>query len=223
MTLKHQIGTQGFFAFLAILAVSAVMADERAEAMFRELEERLLSEKSLHFKFTVTSEGPVRSSLQGQVRLRGSNRAEIDVAGTYQSEKVNIRFESDGKRMRWALGDQKFDLETPKGLNEAIVIGFTRLGLFHNLSLLLGGKPPDYGSDSMEDWVQVSDFLFAAPDPSSKVRSRSVRFRIAVEGKDSGQASYWISPLTRLPVERRQTAHYPEGDLKIVESYTFPD
>lgn len=207
---------------LLLRAVSAA-SDPRAEAMFRELEEKLLNEKSLRLKFKIISEGPVTSLLRGQLRLRSGNRVEIEVAGTFQSKAASTRFESDGKKMRWGVADRKFDLETPRALNEAIIIGFTRMGLLHNLATLLEGEPPDHADGTVEDWVQVSDFLFAAPDPSSKVRGRSIRFRIAVEGEGAGEANYWISPMTRLPVERRQTVHFKTGDLKVVETYEFPD
>jgi len=215
-----------FVAFLAIpllLTASLLADDPRAEAMFRELEEKLLNEKSLRLRFKITSEGPVNSSLQGQLRLKSGNRVEIDVSGSFKSNPVSVHFESDGKKMRWALADRQIDLETPKGLNQAIIVGFTRMGLLHNLAMILGGEPPDRADGTVGDWVQVSDFLFAAPDPSSKVRGRSIRFQIEVDGKGVGDADYWISPLTRVPVERRQTVHLKTGDMKVVETYEFPD
>ncbi len=214
------------FAVLALLLPAALplpAQDVRAEGAFRELEEKLLKEPSLHFKFEITSQGSVDSSLHGQLRLKNGNKVEIQFSGTYQSRPVSVRFESDAKRMHWVAGDRKYELPTPKALNEGLVVGFTRMGLLHNLSALLAGKPPDHTDGSVEEWVQVSDFLFAAPDPSSKLRGRSIRFRISVDGKYVGDADYWISPLTRTPVERRQTVHLAEGDMKVVESYEFPD
>jgi hypothetical protein len=206
-----------------LMTASLVASDPRAEAMFRELEDKLLNEKSLRFKFKLTSEGLANSSLRGQLRLKSGNRVEIDVSGTFQSQTVSTRFESDGKEMRWSIADRKFDLETPKALNEAILIGFTRMGLLHNVAALLRGEPPDHADGTVEDWVVASDFLFAAPDPSSKIRGRSIRFQVSVEGKAVADANYWISSLTRLPVERRQTVHLNSGDMKIVETYEFPD
>jgi len=215
-----------FVAFLAIpllLTASLPAQDPRAESMFRELEEKLLNEKSLRIRFKITSEGSVDSSLQGQLRLKSGNKVEIAVSGSFKSSPVAVRFESDGKKMHWAIADRQIDLETPKGLNQAIIVGFTRMGLLHNLALILGGEPPDRADGTIEDWVQVSDFLFAAPDPSSKLRGRSIRFQIEVEGKSVGNAHYWISPLTRMPVERRQMVHFETGDVKVVETYEFLD
>ena len=214
----------GLISILAMpwrLTASLAASDVRAETMFRELEEKLLAEKSLRLRFKISSEGPVSALLQGQLRLKSGNRVEIDVSGTYQSKPVKTRFESDGKKMHWTAIGQQFELETPKALSEAFIVGFTRMGLLHNLSALLGGEPPDHCDGGVADWVQVSDFLFAAPDPSIKLRGRSIRFEIAVEGKNAGEAEFWISPFTRVPVERRQTVHLKTGDLKVAESYEF--
>lgn len=210
-------------AFPLLLTASLLVEDPRAESMFRELEEKLLNERSLRIRFKITSEGSVDSSLQGQLRLKSGNRVEIVVSGSFKSTPVTVRFESDGKKMHWAVADRQIDLETPKGLNQAIIVGFTRIGLLHNLALILGGEPPDRADGTVEDWVHVSDFLFVAPDPSSKLRGRSIRFQIEVDGKTVGNAHYWISPLTRMPVERRQTVHFDAGDIKVVETYEFLD
>ncbi len=208
---------------MALLAAApAPSSDPRAEAAFRELEGKLLHEKSLRIKFRITSEGPVTSSLQGQLRTRSGNRAEIEASGTFRSKPVELRFESDGKRMRWTAEGREIDLDTPKELNAAIIVGFTRMGLLHNVARLIDGKPPDHAAGGVDQWVEVSDFVFSAPDPDSKVRGRSVRFRISVDGEDAGEANYWISPLTRVPVERRQTVRLEAGDVKAAETYDFP-
>jgi hypothetical protein len=125
--------------------------------------------------------------------------------------------------MHWAVADRQIDMETPRSLNQAIIVGFTRMGMLHNLVMILGGEPPDHADGAVENWIQVSDLMFTAPDPASKVRGRSIRFQIEVGGTGVGDANYWISPLTRLPVERRQTVHFKTGDMKVVETYEFPD
>lgn len=204
-------------------AASVQASDPRAEASFQEVEEKLRDEKSLRFKFKITSSGPVTASLRGQLRLKSGNRIELDLSGTYQSGPVSAHLESNGKKMSWNVGARKYDVEAPNSLNDAIVVGFTRMGLYYNLFALLEGKAPAHSDGTIEDWVHVSDFLFAAPDPASKVRGRSIRFAITVAGEDFGEANYWLSPLARVPVERRQTVHLPAGDLAIVESYEFPD
>lgn len=191
--------------------------------MFRDLEEKLLGKRSIRFKFKITSEGSLSASLKGQLHLRNGNKVDIEYSGNFQSKPVTARFVSDARTMHWSIGSQKYEMPTPKALNEAIVKGFTRTGLLHNLVALLAGKPPDHADGGIEAWVQVSDFFFSAPDPSSKVRGRSIRFKIAIDGREVGEANYWISPLTRIPVERRQTVHFPEGDVRIVESYEFLD
>ncbi len=231
---SHIRGTRGLcpraLALLGLLAILAIAvpvpvraADVRAESAFHELEDKLLLQKSLRFKFSIASDGSEDISLRGQVRLRSGNRAEIEFAGTCQSKPVNTRFESDGKTMRWTVGEQKFELPTPRALNEAIIIGLTRMGLFDNIFALLSGGPPEHADGTVQDWVHVSDFFFAAPDPATKLRGRSIQFAITVADKDVGTASCWISPLTRLPVERRQTVRLPAGDVRIIETYEFPE
>ena len=59
---------------------------------------------------------------------------------------------------------------TPPALNEAIVIGLTRMGHLHNIAVLTGGLPPDHSDGGAADWVRVANFArsdsVARPDPA---------------------------------------------------------
>ncbi len=213
----------GVFLLCCAAPTATAVQDERAEKEFGGLEERFLAEKSLRFKFNITSQGSISSSLQGQLRLRSGNRVEIDAKGDFQSKPVNLRFVSDGKRMRWSAAGQQYDVETPKTLNEAIIIGFTRMGLLDNLAMLLTGQQPSHAEGGIADWVQVSDFRFAAPERGGKQRGRALVFQIGIEGQPAGEVEYWLSPLAGMPVLRKQTIHARTGDITVVESYEFPD
>jgi hypothetical protein len=118
------------------------LGGEEAADPFRELEERLLQLPELRMTTRVTSTGAFESALAGTVELRQGNVASIDVEGTFAGP-AELSLSSDGARLTGGSGAGEFDLATPEHLNEAIVIGLTRMGILHSLARLTAGEPPD--------------------------------------------------------------------------------
>jgi hypothetical protein len=56
------------------------------------------------------------------------------------------------------------------------------------------------------------------------VRKRGgVAYTLNVAGKDAGEAVLLIDAKTRLPRKRTLTVHFPDGDMRVTETYRFPE
>ena len=190
-----------------------------AEAIFHQLEATLVAADTVLFECSITAEGVVSSDLAGSLWLASGNRARIGVAGTFASEAVELTLLSDGTRLDGGSGAATFDIETPIGLREAILIGAMRMGLLHNLAMLTGGAPPDGADGSVREWVQVSGFATGDVAVIEGAEARPIRFQLTVAGRPSGEAELWIDTKSGLPVRRNQTVRFDSGDMRVVETY----
>lgn len=200
-------------------AVDGAIAQD-AEALFQRMEQSLLERSTLQLTTEVRSEGAFESSLEGSVWLEAGNRATFDVAGSFGGP-ADLRLASDGERLRGGSAAGEFDVATPAHLNEAIVIGLTRMGILHNLARLVGGAPPDHMEGGVQDWVQVVE---VRTEPEEDADGRALRrfdFGLVVDGVRSGTASLWVDAESSLPVRREQTVQFDEGEMRVTEVYRF--
>jgi hypothetical protein len=110
---------------------------------------------------------------------------------------------------------------TPDGLNEAIVIGMTRMGILHNLAQLVGGQPPDHMEGGVRDWARVVAIESSADEDDAGHPLLRFDFGLVVAGQPSGTASLWIDAVSRLPLRREQTVQFASGEMKVIEVYEF--
>jgi hypothetical protein len=86
------------------------------------------------------------------------------------------------------------------------------MGMLHNLAMLSAGAPPDGTDGQIRDWVQARNFSY---DETTK----ALRFEIVVSGTPSGEVELWVDENTGFPTQRKQTVHFPEGDMFVEEVY----
>lgn len=196
-------------------------AEEAANA-FRELEERLLQAPELYMTTRVTSDGAFESSLEGKVELRQGNVASIDVEGTFAGP-ADLTLSSDGSRLTGGSAAGGFDVATPGHLNEAIVIGLTRMGILHNLARLTAGQPPDHMDGGVQDWVQVVDVEKSMVEGEMGRSQARYDFALVVAGQRSGTARLWVDLSTGLPLRREQTVQFDTGEMRVVEIYEYEE
>lgn len=184
-----------------------------AEVAFVEMEDVLLDEDAVFMACSISSEGAVACALEGRAYMDEDNQVRMKYEGTFAGKPAKIELLSDGDMMQGMFnGETVFEQETPSELTEGILIGFTRMGLLHNLAKIAGGAPPD-GTDGMvREWVQVSNFQGTAAE--------AVTFDIAVDGMHSAEGKLMFGADSVLPLERHQTVHFDGGDMTVKELYT---
>jgi hypothetical protein len=189
--------------FLALFASAALSCRSTAgltgEQVFKRVESRLMAAKRIDVAFEASATGPVQSKATGNLKIDGSDVA-IEGSGAMKGVNTTVRFTTN-------------DTNRPADIRHAVVIGWTRMGLLHNLVRLLGDQNIEHDSGGIEDWVAISDISWNAQE-------RKLIFDIDVEGQQIAVAHLWLTP-DGLPLRRTQTVHFPGGDMVVEEHYQW--
>lgn len=216
----------GMATSVAIASCSGIMDDgaadrtaESAEIRFRELEQRLLGAESVRIRGAAGSAGAVISGLEGEAVIASGNRAHLQFSGDFGGAEVTLALVADGEQMWGGNGTDQFESEVPAALNEGIVLGFTRMGILHNLALLSSASPPDGTDGTIDDWVAVSNFAWGDSETLDGVATETLTFDLAVHETPSAKVVLWLDLENGLPVQREQMVHFPDGDMRAIEVY----
>lgn len=179
---------------IALVLAAACSGDCRAQSLFQTLERKLLSAMPLQLEVKSHADGPVRADATSDVSVGPATR--IHARGTLMGKP----FERD------------FDEPTTPELRDAVVIGLARMGLLHNVVHVSRGEPIDHASGGARDWLQPVGFR--------RVRG-GVAYALVVNGKQSSEVTLLIDSRQR-PKKRTMVVHFPEGDMRVTETYRFP-
>jgi hypothetical protein len=175
--------------------------------------------------FRIVAEGVVTASVRGELVL-GSDAVQIRATGTMAGAPLEVELLADGRRMRGTAGERSFDLPQADALRDALAVGLIRMGILHNVAVLNGARPPDHAEGGVRDWVQIEAPTRARTvtelEPTrDDLPSPPISMEIVVDGQPAGRATVWIDPDTNLPVERHQVVRFPEGEMRVRETYTW--
>lgn len=207
-----QVGAAGFTAAVRTL-----------ERVFAEMEERLLSAPSLRMRYTAVSEGAFSASLSGTLSVARPRDFDLDASGTFGGSPVRAYLRSNGQVLEGEANGRGIREEVPPALQEAVILGLTRMGILHNLARLTAGAIPDRASGGVREWVSVEDLRFAPDAEGPRPGLLALRFAPHVSGQHTGDATLWVDPALGLPVHREQVVSFPGGRMHVTESYEFLD
>jgi hypothetical protein len=221
------------FVFIAVVTVSGMMnsswllfAQQQAtpgvEQGFNRLEQILLTQPNYRLNFSVRSEGTFNVDLTGTLHIRGGDNLSLTADGTFGNERVSLQFTTDGRSMEGGSRQKTFSAEAPEYLKDALVLGFTRMGILHNLSRLIQGEPPDFGETDIREIVQLRDLSSGERRfITDNIEGFPFAFRIAVDGRITAEARLWMNAHNFLPLRREQTVFFEGGSMNVYEIYTF--
>jgi hypothetical protein len=188
--------------------------------------ETALLERDVQLRFDIAASGAVQARLAGELRMKGE-WVSLRASGTFGGNPMEVSLTADGERLTGTSGAAKLDLPQPPELADAIVVGMTRMGILHNVAMLISARPPDHADGGVREWVVAQDVVAEArvtPDglsPEARDRSPEVMsFDIVVAGTDAGEATLWWDPATSLPIERHVVVRFPDGEMHVRETYT---
>ncbi|MFT3706338.1 MAG: hypothetical protein QM817_01600 [Archangium sp.] len=219
--------------WLVLLAISGCASGPRAIPdtvvgleRLKASEEILLAASDLHAKFEIESQGENPSKMTGALHFFGGNSINLISEGHFKSDQVQLTLDSrdpNGINRTLTKGPSANSHRDPPAskLREAIVLGLVRMGLLHNLAILTMDRPIDKADGGFGDYVKALAPSDGHSDQINGVACRRVDFHIDVEGRDMGEASVCIADATGLPIQRKQTVHFPQGDMTVVESFTW--
>jgi hypothetical protein len=198
---------------------SADRTADSAESRFRELERRLLGAESVRIRGAAGSAGAVISGLEGEALIASGNRAHLQFSGEFGGTEVTLALVADGEQMWGGNGTEQFESDVPAALTEGILLGFTRMGILHNLSLLSSASPPDGTDGTIDGWLTVSNFAWGESETLDGVPTQALTFDLTVRETPPAQVVLWLDQANGLPVQREQVVHFPDGDMRAVEVY----
>jgi len=197
----------------------------QAESAFRALEARLAVADSVYLEYDVVAEGIAQITAQGALSLTGDRGIEMTGSGQFGPQPIDVVIRTGADGYEYGNGSDLERAAIPDQLGEAILIGLTRMGILHNIARLTGNAPPDHADGGVQDWVTVGEFRTVEGTEGADLQPTSVRghttihFVINVGGQKTGMGSLELDG-NGLPVLRRQTVEFPQGELHVVERYS---
>jgi len=196
------------------------------EARLAQAEDVLLTAKNVSGTFEIESKGENAAKLTGTLRLYDGNALHLQSEGTFKGEGVQVLIDSrdaggtNRTITRGAQVNAHRDLPATR-LREAVSLGLLRMGLLHNLATVSLDQPVDHESGGFGDYVKPIAPKDGHSDNVNGESCRRVDFGIEVGGRQVGDASVCVSDLTGLPLHRRQTVHFPKGDMVVSETFKW--
>lgn len=184
---------------------------EDPAAVFRALERRLLEAHRVRCEFHVTAEGGVEADLRGAMEVGPEGVVRLTAAGHFGGQPADVVLTAAGGEMAFGSAAAPGTVVTPPHLREALVLGWTRMGVLHNLARLTAGRPPDRGEGGVGEWAIVGEFAGGG-------EAAALSFEIAVNGAPAGSAGLELD-VEGVPVIRWQTVRFPAGEMRVVERY----
>jgi hypothetical protein len=189
--------------------------------------EQNLLDLDFAMRFDIASEGAVASRFVGELRVV-EETITLRASGTFEGKPVELSLSSDGERLRGGSGAAEISIPQPPELERAVVIGLARMGLLHNLAMLVGGRPPDHADGGVDTWLAAAEVVPGAkvgpdePGPEAQRQgAQAMSWQIRVDGGHAGDATLWCDPATNLPLERHVIVPFPSGEMRVREHYTI--
>lgn len=191
-----------------------------------EMEKILATAPNLQGKFDLESKGENAAKMTGVLRLYEGNALRLEADGNFKGEAVQVVLDSrDASAISRAVtkGPSASSNRDPPGaaLRETITQGLSRMGLMHNLAVLSMEHPIQFAEGGFSKYAKAINITDGHSDTVQSVPCRRVDFHIEVDGRDLGEATVCIADATGLPLHRRSTVHFPQGDMTLVELYTW--
>jgi hypothetical protein len=182
------------------------------EQVFQRAERTLLEAERLEMHFHVESSGAFEAVFDGSI-VESIGLLMLEATGTWGGDAVAVSAEATADRLVLNTPAGASSRDRGRGLEDAIIIGLTRMGVLHNLARLVAGNPPDREEGGVRQWVRVEDVEFVAGNQNV------LRFGIVVNGSRQGEATLYLDPVSGVPARREQVVRFPGGEMQVLEQY----
>src|SRR5260370_18232043 len=166
-----------------LVILFALRADDKneAEQLFRKMETKLTSAKSLECGFDATVEGGKKDGkLKGSLALAEGNKSRLEAVGSQQGEpEKKIALISDGEN-RGSLDGKEPKSPAPKWLNDAYRSALTRSGTV--LPFLLMGESSKANEFKADEAMKDSDFKLGKKEKVNDQESQAIQYTLQVKG-----------------------------------------
>jgi outer membrane lipoprotein-sorting protein len=208
---------------LLMVAAPAYAQENEAEKLFRAMEKKITSAKSLK----VASEADF--DLGGQViKFKGSsqqaegNKARVEFEGEIFGTAFKMSLVSDGAKMLQSLppglpGAAAPEVKkTPDNLNKMLAGVTARAGVMAASGVMEKDDPAQFDIDKK---APVSDFKMGPKEKVGNVDTQVIEYTFKPDNKDIVSVTLWLDTKTNLPVKRLMLDQMKK-EGKILETYT---
>jgi hypothetical protein len=193
----------------------------RPDQVWPQLEARLFYRVPLRLRFEVTAEGVLAADLTGTLERVADGQITITANGDFAGENQRLGLASDGANMWIGAGEAITNQRTPAELDEAVIVGFARMGILHNLARLTGGAPPDHMEGGAERWVAIQGVRAGEAETINGRPTGEFEYELLVDGAPSGRGRLWLDLINGLPVRRNLVVEFADGLMTVDEAYEF--
>lgn len=212
---------RGWALGLLLPAAPACALGEDPARLMAELEARLLAARHVVIEAQVESSGAVSSRLSGRGEWSDRNRATLAWAGEFAGKPADLELHADGRALELRQGEQRRREPLARQDNRALLVGFVRMGLLHNLARLTELKAPDHAQGGVEQWIALDSFRPTTFAQEGELEGlMSFGFDLVVNGEPSAAVRIWVDPASGLPRRRQLTVRFGSAEMKVVERYT---
>lgn len=203
-----------------LFSPTALAVGEDPAQIIAGLETRLLAAQRVVVEVEIRSQGAYSAQLRGSTELLPRNHLNLAYSGTFGGQPAELSLRADSRALDLYKGPDQRREGVGAESNRAVIIGFLRMGLLHNLARLTALQGPDHASGGVEQWVSLDSYRPTTFAQDGDLEGTySFGFDILVDGEAAGSARLWLDPVSGLPRRRVQTVRFAQGELTVVEDY----
>jgi outer membrane lipoprotein-sorting protein len=185
---------------VAAVAVPAYAGENDAEKLFRQMEKKIQTAKTVQVRFDATiSIFGMGGSIKGTAVHGDGDNMRVDADVAFADKKTKATLIGNGTKV-FTKDSEKPAIDTkdsPKGLGNYLRSVLPRVGVFPGLDEITKGNE----LPKIDDIFKVSDFKLGAKEKVGSAETRVVEYTVLVRGKDKAAAKVWINTQTNLPAK----------------------
>jgi outer membrane lipoprotein-sorting protein len=192
-------------AIILVLSCESGQDKNQAEELFRRMESKVASAKTLQWRVKGTIESKQGgSTFEGSCLLADGNRVRAELAINANNQKLTKSIFSDGKEsVVTSEPKPAARRQTPESLNRTVVISFSRIGFIGIFPTPGPQKSPQAPID-VEKLIDLKDFKMLVSEKVGDRNAQSVHFQITFkERPEEIGVTLWIDCETGLPLKRQ--------------------
>jgi outer membrane lipoprotein-sorting protein len=210
-------------AALAFTAASAYGQENEAEKLYRAMEKKIRTAKSLHLVFEgkMAGEGK-KGEFKGNFRIAEGHKARMEFEGDIAGQTMKVLVISDGKSTYSKLNEMADTKDNPAAKKDfEKALAFTaRIGLVSALEVVGSKGPPNEDTD-IDKLAVIKDFKLGDKEKIGKQETQVVHYSVKLGDGPEAKASVWIDTKTELPVKRELIAEMDGKEaFRVTETYS---
>ena len=204
---------------LCVACSSPGAVSQDPEEAFAALEARLLEAPAVLSVSHLVAEGEVTADLRTEHVITRAGTGRVKVVGTFAEQRVDVTLSFDGEHLELAGTAGTRALPQPADMHGGLLLGLTRMGWLHNVAMLAAGGQPDATDGSVREFTRAVRVLGGEVLEVDGRERRALTFGVEVRGQIAATAVLWLDLETGLPLERWQKVSFPDGEMRVVETY----